>query len=238
VFPAALRRPAHYAATGVRVDKFDVGPYENNAFVVRCTETGQAVLIDAANEHDRLAEICEHAGVRRVLTTHGHWDHIQAVVPLRDAGLDIAIGADDASMLPTYDTVLHDDEVIPVGRLRLRTIHNPGHTPGSISFLLEGHPVLFTGDTLFPGGPGHDPQRARGLPDDHRVDRPAAVHAAGGHARPARPRSRHDDRPRAPAPAGVDRPGLVGPPAAGAGARLRPSVGEARGRSRRPPAPR
>jgi glyoxylase-like metal-dependent hydrolase (beta-lactamase superfamily II) len=155
MFSAALHRPAHYAATGVRVDKFDVGPYENNAFVVRCTETGEGVLIDAANEHDRLEEICRHAGVRRVLTTHGHWDHIQAVVPLRDAGLDVAIGADDTFLLPTYDTLMGDDEVIEVGRLRLRTIHNPGHTPGSMSFSLEGSPVLFSGDTLFPGGPGN-----------------------------------------------------------------------------------
>ncbi len=154
MFSAALHRPAHYAATGVRVDKYDVGPFENNAFVVRCTETGEGVLIDAANEHDRLEEICRHAGVRRVLTTHGHWDHIQAVEPLRAAGLDVAIGADDTFLLPTYDTLMGDDEVIEVGRLRLRTIHNPGHTPGSISFLLEGHPVVFTGDTLFPGGPG------------------------------------------------------------------------------------
>jgi glyoxylase-like metal-dependent hydrolase (beta-lactamase superfamily II) len=153
--PALLDRPAHFEATGVRVDKFNVGPYENNAFVVRCTETGEGALIDAANEHDRLIQVCRAAGVRRVLTTHGHWDHIQAVRPLREAGLDIAIGADDTFMLDTYDTTMVDDEVIAVGRLRLRTIHNPGHTPGSISFLLEGHPVLFTGDTLFPGGPGN-----------------------------------------------------------------------------------
>ena len=58
-------------------------------------------------------------------------------------------------MLPAYDFVIPDDDVIAVGDLRLRTIHNPGHTPGSTSFLLEGHPVLFSGDTLFPGGPGN-----------------------------------------------------------------------------------
>jgi glyoxylase-like metal-dependent hydrolase (beta-lactamase superfamily II) len=90
-----------------------------------------------------------------VLTTHGHFDHIQAVVAMRDAGIDVGIAADDASMLPGYDFVIPDDEVIAVGDLRLRTIHNPGHTPGSTSFLLEGHPVVFSGDTLFPGGPGN-----------------------------------------------------------------------------------
>jgi len=58
-------------------------------------------------------------------------------------------------MLPSYDFVIPDDDVIEVGDLRLRTIHTPGHTPGSTCFLLEGHPVVFSGDTLFPGGPGN-----------------------------------------------------------------------------------
>ena len=58
-------------------------------------------------------------------------------------------------MLPSYDFTIPDDELVAVGELRLRTIHNPGHTPGSTSFLLEGHPLLFSGDTLFPGGPGN-----------------------------------------------------------------------------------
>ena len=90
-----------------------------------------------------------------MLTTHGHWDHIQAVTAMRDAGIDVGIADADAEMLPGYDFVIPDDDVIAVGDLRFRTIHNPGHTPGSTSFLLEGHPVLFTGDTLFPGGPGN-----------------------------------------------------------------------------------
>jgi glyoxylase-like metal-dependent hydrolase (beta-lactamase superfamily II) len=147
-------RPAHYETADVRIDKLDVGGFENNAYVVRCKGTGVGAIIDAANEHELLLEVCRAAGVTRVLTTHGHWDHVQAVVPLRDAGIDIAIGVGDTFMLETYDSTIDDDEVISVGRLRLRAIHNPGHTPGSLSFLLEGHPLLFTGDTLFPGGPG------------------------------------------------------------------------------------
>ena len=148
-------RPAHYAASGVRVDKIVVGPFENNAYIVRCTETGEAVLIDAANEHDMLIPLSQQLGVRRVLTTHGHWDHIQAVTAARDAGIDVGVAVADASMLPSYDFVIHDEDVFEVGMLRLHTIHNPGHTPGSISFLLEHRPVLFTGDTLFPGGAGN-----------------------------------------------------------------------------------
>jgi glyoxylase-like metal-dependent hydrolase (beta-lactamase superfamily II) len=148
-------RPAHYESTAVRVDKVIVGPFENNAFVVRCRNTGEAILIDAANEHELLVPLCKALGVRRVLTTHGHFDHIQAVEACRDAGIDVGVAAEDAKMLPSYDFVIGDEDVIEVGDLKLEAIHTPGHTPGSTSFLLEGEPLLFTGDTLFPGGPGN-----------------------------------------------------------------------------------
>jgi len=131
-----------------------VGPMDNNVYIVRCRETGDAVLIDAANEHERLLEVCTELGVRSVIETHGHWDHIQAVPAMRDAGYDVAVTQADADMLPSYDLLMGDDEVIAVGRQRLRTILTPGHTPGSICFVLEGTPVMFSGDTLFPGGPG------------------------------------------------------------------------------------
>jgi glyoxylase-like metal-dependent hydrolase (beta-lactamase superfamily II) len=150
-----MARPAHFEDTDVRIDKLVVGPFENNVFVVRDKHTGEAVIIDAANEHELLLGVSRATGVRRVLTTHGHWDHIQAVTAMRDAGIDVGIAQDDAEMLPSYDFIIGDDVVIEVGDLKFRTIHNPGHTPGSTSFLLEGKPVLFTGDTLFPGGPGN-----------------------------------------------------------------------------------
>ncbi len=144
----------HYEDTDVEIHKVVVGPVDNNVFVVRCKATGDAVLLDAANEHDRLLELCRTLGVRKVLETHGHWDHIQAVPAVRDAGYEVGVTAADAAMLPSYDFVLEDDTVIEVGRLRLRTIATPGHTPGSMCFLIEGSPVLLSGDTLFPGGPG------------------------------------------------------------------------------------
>ena len=145
----------HWSDEQAEIHKVVVGPYENNVFVLRCTQTGEAVLIDAANEHDLLLELCEGLGVRQVIETHGHWDHIQAVPQLRDAGYSVHVTAEDAGMLPSYDELLEDESVIEVGRLRLHTIHNPGHTPGSMSFRLEGSPILFSGDTLFPGGPGN-----------------------------------------------------------------------------------
>jgi glyoxylase-like metal-dependent hydrolase (beta-lactamase superfamily II) len=150
-----MTRPAHYLATDVRIDKFVVGPFENNVFLVRCLATGEAVIIDAANEHELLLDVAKATGVRRVLTTHGHWDHIQAVTQMRNEGIDVGISAQDAEMLPAYDFTIPDAHVIAVGDLRLKTIHTPGHTRGSTCFVLDGHPVLFSGDTLFPGGPGN-----------------------------------------------------------------------------------
>ena len=144
----------HYEDTDVEIHKVVVGPIDNNVFVVRCKATGDAVLLDAANEHERLLELCQTLGVRKVLETHGHWDHIQAVPAVRDAGYEVGVTAGDAGMLPSYDFVLEDDAVIEVGRVRLRTISTPGHTPGSMCFVVEGSPVLLSGDTLFPGGPG------------------------------------------------------------------------------------
>jgi glyoxylase-like metal-dependent hydrolase (beta-lactamase superfamily II) len=146
----------HWTNADVEVHRVVVGSYDNNVFIVRCRRTGEAVLIDAANEHELLLELCQQLGVRRVLETHGHFDHIGAVSQLREAGYEVAVTALDAPMLKDvgYDVFLDDAEVIEVGRLRMHAIHNPGHTPGSISFQLHGTPLLFTGDTLFPGGPG------------------------------------------------------------------------------------
>jgi glyoxylase-like metal-dependent hydrolase (beta-lactamase superfamily II) len=144
----------HLADTAWEIHRVVVGPLDNNVFVLRCRQTGDAVLLDAANEHDRLLALCTRLGVRSVLETHGHWDHIQAVPQVREAGYEVHVTQEDAGSLPSYDRILEDDTIIQVGNLRLRTIHTPGHTPGSMCFALEGAPVLFSGDTLFPGGPG------------------------------------------------------------------------------------
>jgi glyoxylase-like metal-dependent hydrolase (beta-lactamase superfamily II) len=142
-----LAATLHHADSDLEIHKLVVGPMDNNVFVLRCRHTGDAVLIDAANEHEKLLELARALNVRRVLETHGHWDHIQAIPEMRDAGYSVAV--------TSYDELLDDDSVIEVGNLRVRTILNPGHTPGSMSFLVEDKPLLFSGDTLFPGGPGN-----------------------------------------------------------------------------------
>jgi glyoxylase-like metal-dependent hydrolase (beta-lactamase superfamily II) len=180
-------RPAHYETSDLRIDKIVVGPFENNVFILRDKQTGDAVLVDAANEHELLLDVSRATGVRRVLTTHGHFDHIGAVTQMRDAGIDVGIANEDARMLPSYDFIIPDDEVIAVGDLRLHTIHTPGHTPGSTCFLLEGHPVLFSGDTLFPGGVGNTSLAGGDFPTIIRsVDRrlftlPAEILVLPGH---------------------------------------------------------
>lgn len=144
-----------WSDAAAEVHRFVVGPIENNVYVVRCRRTGEATLLDAANEHDRLLRVAQRLGVISVLETHGHWDHIGAVTQVREAGIDVWVRDEDSAMLPSYDHLLEDDAVHVVGHLRLRIVHTPGHTPGSVSFALENAPVLFTGDTLFPGGPGN-----------------------------------------------------------------------------------
>ena len=144
-----------YQDAAVEVHRVVVGPMDNNVYIVRCRQTGDAVLIDAANEHDLLLDLCRSLGVRSVIETHGHWDHIQAVEAVRNAGFDVGVTQADADRLPSYDSILEDDAVLTVGRLRIATIATPGHTPGSMCFAVEGTPLLFSGDTLFPGGPGN-----------------------------------------------------------------------------------
>jgi glyoxylase-like metal-dependent hydrolase (beta-lactamase superfamily II) len=153
--PLAAPKHLHFEDHQAVIHKVVVGPYANNVFVLRCKQTGEAVLLDAANEHELLLDLCRDLGVAKVLETHGHWDHIQAVPAVREAGYQVGVTEGDAAMLPSYDFILSDESVIEVGRLRLHTIHTPGHTPGSMCFRLEGSPVLFSGDTLFPGGPGN-----------------------------------------------------------------------------------
>jgi len=151
--------PAVRELTNLTITKVSVGPMDNNAYLLRCQRTDEQVLIDAANEPDRLLEIIGEDGLARVVTTHRHGDHWQAlaqVVAATDA--ETVAGAEDAEEIPvaTARPVRHGDRV-PVGESEVEVIHLVGHTPGSIALLYDdptGEPHLFTGDSLFPGGVG------------------------------------------------------------------------------------
>jgi glyoxylase-like metal-dependent hydrolase (beta-lactamase superfamily II) len=146
---------------GLTIAKLAVGPMSNNAYLLRCTQTDEGLLIDAANEADRLRELVRLDGppVSAILTTHRHGDHWQALAEMvTDADAAVYAGEQDADELPVaVDERLRHGDIITVGDATLEIIALRGHTPGSIAVLYrdpEGVPHLFTGDSLFPGGVG------------------------------------------------------------------------------------
>jgi glyoxylase-like metal-dependent hydrolase (beta-lactamase superfamily II) len=142
------------------VSKLAVGPFDNNAYLLRCTETGDGLLIDAANEADRLLELIGDMPLSAVLTTHRHQDHWMALEELVKAtGAPVIAHPLDAPELPVpvAHRVEHGDR-LAVGVVPVEIIHLRGHTPGSIAVLYDGGAAgrhLFTGDSLFPGGVGN-----------------------------------------------------------------------------------
>ena len=145
--------------TDLAITKVSVGPMDNNAYLLRCVSTGDQLLIDAANEPDRLLELVGDGGLSTVVTTHRHGDHWQGLsaVVAATGARSVAHGA-DAGELPVDTEPVADGAVIPVGTCGLEVIHLVGHTPGSIALLYRdrsGIPHLFTGDSLFPGGVGN-----------------------------------------------------------------------------------
>jgi len=151
--------PHRYPGGPLEVSKLHVGPYENNAYLLRDPETNDGLLVDAANEAARLLDLLEGVRLVGVVTTHRHPDHIQALAGVLKAH-DVWNGAHpaDADAIAdlvgvTPDRVLEHGDVLTVGRHAVTVLHTPGHTEGSISFKLPSSQVL-TGDALFPGGVG------------------------------------------------------------------------------------
>jgi glyoxylase-like metal-dependent hydrolase (beta-lactamase superfamily II) len=160
---------------GLTISKLAVSDMANNAYLLRCTATGEALLIDAAAEPEALRALIGDADLRTVVTTHGHWDHHRALPEVVEAtGAATVAGTADAADLPVpvQRTVEHGDTVT-VGEQTLEVVHLRGHTPGSIALIWRGPDDagvhVFTGDSLFPGGVGNtwkDPERFTSLIDD------------------------------------------------------------------------
>ena len=160
-------------AGGLQVTKVATPPFENNCYLLRCTATGETLLVDAAGDAPRLLSLVGDGRLVGVLETHGHWDHVQALAEVKEAtGAPVLVHAGDAGMLPvTADRLVDDGEQLSVGACTLTVVHLEGHTPGSVALLWEGDPErphLWSGDSLFPGGPGRTttPEEFGSLMDD------------------------------------------------------------------------
>src|SRR4051794_25149781 len=154
-----VRELAKLVITKVAVDD----QMSNNCYVLRCRATDEQLLVDAAADAPRLLAVVGDGGLATVVTTHQHWDHHRALADVVSAtGASTLAGADDAGAITEQTGVevrrtVGDGDTVNVGECSLDVIHLVGHTPGSIALLYDdpdGTPHLFTGDSLFPGGPG------------------------------------------------------------------------------------
>jgi glyoxylase-like metal-dependent hydrolase (beta-lactamase superfamily II) len=146
--------------TDLMISKVAVGPMNNNAYLLRCCVTGEQLLIDAAAEPQTLLSLIGDGGIVAVVTTHQHYDHWGALSEIVNAtGARTYAGRYDVEGIPVpTDVLVEDGNTIRVGEVELTARHLVGHTPGSIALIYDdphGHPHLWTGDCLFPGGVGN-----------------------------------------------------------------------------------
>lgn len=146
-----LGGPSHeYPIEGsLRVRKIAVGPYENNVFVVASGE--QALIVDGADEPGRILDMVRGLTVTAIVETHNHADHVQALPTLVEA-LNVPVYAHPDDPPPVPFTPIGEGGTLTIGDVTLTALHTPGHTPGSVCYRADG--FLFSGDTLFPAGPG------------------------------------------------------------------------------------
>ena len=145
--------PVHFEGK-VRINKINMGPYDNNGYIVVCTETNEGIIIDTPAEPEKLLNEIGDVKIGHILITHNHQDHLLGFDEITGSvGAPVGIGTEDASALPRPPEVdLKDGDVIKFGNQELQVLATPGHTDGAMCLLVGKH--LFSGDTLFPGGPG------------------------------------------------------------------------------------
>ncbi|MGI8716743.1 MAG: MBL fold metallo-hydrolase [Lapillicoccus sp.] len=173
--PSAVRE-----LDALTIRKCSVSAMDNNVYLLTCRRTGAQLLIDAADDAGRVRALVQEGtgGLEQVVTTHQHWDHVRALAAVVEtSGAATAAGRDDADALPVpVDRRLVQGDEVRFGDITLGVIHLRGHTPGSVALVYDAagaQPHLFSGDSLFPGGPGRttSPQDFTTLMDDleHRV---------------------------------------------------------------------
>lgn len=161
---APAQRVVSHDATSITVTKLSVGPMDNNCYVLTDTGSGTGIVIDAANDAERILDALGDVDVTTILTTHHHHDHWQALAAVaRATDARVLLHAEEQSHVPVPvdGTVTHGDR-ISLGTACIEILHTPGHTDGSVCAVLSGPAQdrpditthVFTGDTLFPGGPG------------------------------------------------------------------------------------
>ena len=145
--------PLHYDDE-LKITKINMGPYNNNGYIVVCPETNEGIIIDTPAEPEKLLSEIGNVEIKAILITHGHQDHLLGFDEIKSqVGALVGAGEDDAHLLPTPPSIgLRDGATIKFGNRTIHALSTPGHTDGSTCFLVGKH--LFSGDTLFPGGPG------------------------------------------------------------------------------------
>jgi glyoxylase-like metal-dependent hydrolase (beta-lactamase superfamily II) len=166
-------RPDVRELPALMVTKFSVSDMDNNVYLLRCRRTDAQLLVDAADDAARILEVAGADGLASVVTTHRHWDHHRALPAVVAAtGAETVAGDEDADELPVpVHRRVEDGDEVAFGECSLEVVRLTGHTPGSIALLYDdpdGTPHLFTGDSLFPGGPGRttNPTDFTSLMDD------------------------------------------------------------------------
>ena len=143
----------HYDSE-IRIHKVPMGDFGNNGYLLVCPETNQSIIIDTPGEPEKLLNVARGTAVKAILITHTHGDHLIGFEEIRArTGAPVGVHSTEAENLPSPpDLLLSDGEMVTAGSVAVSILHTPGHTPGAVCFLSGKH--LFSGDTLFPGGPG------------------------------------------------------------------------------------